>query len=82
MQSIKLDGAAASTMLMYISSSQFLESNRQMAAIQLKNIIKKVYGSHSYTHYDEKQKQEQDEQLAQDDPANLIDEQAKQVLMA
>jgi hypothetical protein len=51
-----------------------------MAAIQLKNTIKKVFGSHSYTHYDEKQKQD-GEQLAQDDPANLIDEQGKQVLM-
>jgi hypothetical protein len=50
-----------------------------MAAITLKNIIKKVYGSHSYTHYDDK---DQGEVLTQEDPANFITEDGKNILMA
>lgn len=43
-----------------------------------------MFGAHSYTHYDEKGKAgqpDQGEQLVEDDPSNLIDEQGKQVLM-
>lgn len=43
----------------------------------MKNKIKSVYGSHSFTNYDEKQEKE-GEALAQDE---CIDEQGKQVLM-
>jgi hypothetical protein len=44
--------------LQYICSSNIQESFRQMAAIQLKNIMKKVYGVKSETesHYNEKKK--------------------------
>lgn len=56
-----------------------------MAAIQLKNIVKKIYGSTtSYSSYKKQgagEKAEADgEQLIQDDPANLIDDGGRQVL--
>lgn len=66
----------------YINSDQVSENYRQMAAIQVKNLIKKIYGAHSYTHYDEKKKEAQGELLPEDDPANLIDDQGRQVLQA
>jgi len=44
----------------------------------MKNKIKTVFGSHSYTHYDEKKQQDQGEQLAQDD---FIDDNGKKILM-
>jgi hypothetical protein len=52
-----------------------------MAAIQLKNILKKVYGVKSETesHYNEKKKDE-GEQLAQEDPSNLMDDNSRKLL--
>jgi hypothetical protein len=35
-----------------------------MAAIQVKNTIKRAFGNHSYTNYDE-QKKAEDEEIAQ-----------------
>ena len=57
-----------------------------MAAIQLKNIIKKVYGStSSYSSYKKEQASEkteraEGEQLIDDDPANLLDDGGREVL--
>jgi hypothetical protein len=52
-----------------------------MAAIHLKNLVKKVYGvTTSYTNYDDKKNAKEaaaEEQLEQDDPANLMDENGK-----
>jgi hypothetical protein len=49
-----------------------------MAAIHIKNVLKKVYGVKSDTesHYNEKKKDE-GEQLAIDDVANLLDQGAR-----
>ena len=54
LQNIKLDGSTTQILLEYIGQQSFPENNRSMAAVTLKNIIKKVFGSHSFTHYDEK----------------------------
>lgn len=51
-----------------------------MAAIQMKNILKKAYGIKSDTesHYNEKKTE--GEQLNMDDPNNLMDDQGRQLL--
>ena len=49
-----------------------------MAAIQVKNTIKRAFGNHSYTNYDE-QKKAEDEELAQN---SVIDEQGKTILQS
>lgn len=49
-----------------------------MAAIQVKNTIKRAFGNHSYTNYDE-QKKAEDEELAQN---SIIDEQGKTILQS
>jgi len=54
LQNIKLDGPTTQVLLEFIGNQGIPENNRNMAAVTLKNIIKKVFGSHSYTHYDEK----------------------------
>lgn len=55
-----------------------------MAGITLKNTIKKIYGSQTFTHYDEKQKQSSQvdagELLAEDDPSNKIDDEGRKYL--
>ena len=79
LESFKLDGNNATLILEYIGNESVPEQNRQMAAITLKNIIKKVYGGHSYTHYDDK---DNGEVLTQEDPTNFINEDGKNVLMA
>ena len=61
------------------------DANRQMAAIQIKNLVKKAYGSaDSYRNYDDQGKQqdghnqaEAGEMLAQDEP---IDDDGRSVL--
>jgi len=51
-----------------------------MAAIQLKNTLKRVYGSTlSYNSYDDKEEQKKGEELQQND---LLDDEGKQVLQA
>lgn len=80
---MKLDGPTTELLLQYINNENVQEMHRQLAAIQLKNTIKKVFGGHSYTHYDEKkQQQDNGELLPQDDPANLMDDQGRQILQA
>ena len=85
LQGIKLDGPTTELLLQYISNDGAPDQNRQLAAVLLKNKIKTVFGSHSYTHYDEKAKQTQQDQgelLNEDDPDNMINEQGKQILMS
>lgn len=64
--------------LQYIITLNYDLNNRMMAAVTLKNTIKKIYGAHNYTHYDSKSKSknqaDEGELLQEDDPANLIDE--------
>jgi hypothetical protein len=66
-------------MLLQYTCSGAEAQYRQMAAIQLKNILKRVYGvkSDKESHYNQKN---EGEQLAQDDPANLMDPNARQLL--
>ena len=51
---MKLTDGTAAVLLEYITQVQaFPIPNRQFIAIMLKNIIKKAYGSHSFTHYED-----------------------------
>ena len=80
LKNIKLDGATTQLLMEFIGNQSVDENNRWMAATVLKNMIKKVFGSHSFTHYDDKsgakpaQQQDQGEVLASEDPANLMDD--------
>ena len=47
-----------------------------MAAIQVKNTVKRAFGNHSYTNYDE-QKKAEDEEVAKD---QIIDEAGKTIM--
>lgn len=47
--------------LQYISSVQADPNSRLMAAVNLKNTIKKIYGAQNYTHYDDKSRPKEDE---------------------
>jgi hypothetical protein len=51
-----------------------------MAAIQMKNILKKAYGIKSDTESHYNDKKTEGEQLGIDDPSNLIDNQGRQLL--
>jgi hypothetical protein len=57
LQNVKLDGPTTELLFHYISNNQVDDKNRQIAAVLMKNKIKTVFGSHSYTHYEEKTKQ-------------------------
>lgn len=49
-----LTGDTTSVLLEYITSATaFSMANRQFVAVLIKNIIKKAYGQHDYTHYEE-----------------------------
>ena len=49
-------------------------TNRQFVAVLIKNIIKKAYGQHDFTHYEDQRKRE-DESVPGDenDPRTFID---------
>lgn len=54
-ENLVLDGNTTQLMLDYIDSTQVDQSSRQMAAIQLKNVLKQAYkGSGSDSHYSDK----------------------------
>lgn len=55
--------------------------SRQFIAVLVKNIVKKAYGQHTYTHYED-QKQKEGEAIEGDegDPKNFIDVQGLQLL--
>jgi len=62
-------------LLEYITSTTaFSPQNRQFVAVLIKNIIKKAYGQHDYTHYEE-QKRKEGESIEGDenDPNTFID---------
>ena len=69
-------------LLQYIVSTQEYPLNcRLFVSVIVKNIIKKAYGNHSYTHYEE-QKRKEGEAVDGDenDPQNFIDVNSLQVL--
>jgi type IV secretory pathway TrbF-like protein len=70
-----LTSNTTSVLLEYITSiSAFSQQNRQFVAVLIKNIIKKAYGQHDYTHYEE-QKRREGESIEGDenDPNTFID---------
>mmetsp|Transcript_31763 Transcript_31763/g.31042 ORF Transcript_31763/g.31042 Transcript_31763/m.31042 type:complete len:175 (-) Transcript_31763:2384-2908(-) len=67
-----LDGSTTTIILQYIQSGDYPEQSRTLAAINLKNIIKKIYGQHTYTHYDERN--------AGSEEGELIDSEGLQIL--
>ena len=73
---MNLDQNTTTILLQYIANEQVGENYRIMAAIQVKNTIKRAFGNHSYTNYDE-QKKAEGEQLEQNE---VIDEQGKTIL--
>ena len=67
LESMQLDQATTQMVLEYINSQQhpIADEHRLMAAIQLKNTIKKVYGSSaSYSSYKKEQASEKSESAA------------------
>jgi len=49
-----LTGGTTTVLLEYITSpTVFSLTNRQFIAVLIKNIVKKAYGQHDYTHYEE-----------------------------
>jgi hypothetical protein len=63
-------------LLEYVMNPQaFPLPSRQFIAVLIKNIVKKAYGQHSYTHYEE-QKRKEGESIAGDDndPRRYIDQ--------
>lgn len=72
---LKLDGQTTSGMLDYISNSSVPDNHSLQAAIQLKNILKKIYGSTmSYQSYNDQAQKDQEEDV------DRLDEQGKTVL--
>jgi hypothetical protein len=70
-----LSGNTTQVLLEYVTNSRaFPLPLRQFIAVLIKNIVKKAYGQHSYTHYEE-QKRKEDESVAGDDndPRRYID---------
>jgi len=75
-EKMKLTEGTGTVLLEYITQLQaYPMANRQFVVIMLKNIIKKAYGAHSFTHYEE-QKKKDAESIAGDesDPAFWIDQ--------
>lgn len=84
-ESIRLDGATSEAFMTYMqtecSPANGITEDHQLAAgIQLKNMLLQIYGTkEDFTNYIEKNKKES-ELLAEDDPANRMDENGRQVL--
>jgi type IV secretory pathway TrbF-like protein len=70
-----LTGNTTSVLLEYITSATvFSVANRQFVAVLIKNIVKKAYGQHDYTHYEEqKRREEESVQGDENDPNTFID---------
>ena len=62
---MNLDENTTNILLQYIGNGQIEQNYRIMAAIQVKNTVKRAFGNHSYTNYDE-QKKAEDEEVAKD----------------
>lgn len=69
-------------LLQYIVSTQEFSVNcRQFVSVIVKNIVKKAYGNHSYTHYEEQQRKEGEAVDGdENDPKNYIDANNLQLL--
>ena len=52
LQNINLDENTTTILLQYIGNAQIEQNYRIMAAIQVKNTVKRAFGNHSYTNYD------------------------------
>ena len=61
---MNLDVSTTQILLQYIGNTQIEQNYRIMAAIQVKNTVKRAFGNHSYTNYDD-QKKAEDEELAE-----------------
>ena len=53
LQNMNLDENTTTILLQYIGNAQIEQNYRIMAAIQVKNTVKRAFGNHSYTNYDE-----------------------------
>ena len=69
-----LTGNLTGLMFQYVTNASLPEHKRQFVAVAIKNIVKKAYGQHTFTHYEEQQKRE-GESVAGDesDPQSFID---------
>ena len=81
---MKLDQSSTPTILEYITLNNFFGlDQRLLVAIMMKNIVKKAYGQHTYTHYDEQKRREAESCPGDEsDPANWIDQASLQLLQA
>ena len=52
LQNMNLDENTTTILLQYIGNAQIEQNYRIMAAIQVKNTVKRAFGNHSYTNYD------------------------------
>ena len=70
-----LAGTTTGVLLEYITSpTVFSLANRQFIAVLIKNIVKKAYGQHDFTHYEEiKRKEGESIQGDENDPNTFID---------
>jgi hypothetical protein len=50
---MNLDENTTNILLQYIGNGQIEQNYRIMAAIQVKNTVKRAFGNHSFTNYDE-----------------------------
>ena len=55
---MKLDQDTTTGLLQYITTVEYHADNRLQATIQIKNKVKKAFGQHQYTSYDEKKEKE------------------------
>lgn len=72
-----LTGNTTQVLLEFITNTQgFPVTSRQFIAVFIKNIVKKAYGQHSFTHYEE-QKRKEGESIDGDenDPKRFVDAQ-------
>ena len=77
----KLDESTTTAMLHYITSYQFSEGNRLQVTIQMKNKVKKAFGQHQYSTYDENNQKEVDYvEGSEEDPAMHVDGQGTALL--
>jgi len=74
LEKLTLTGNLTGLMFQYITNTGLPAHKRQFVAVAIKNIVKKAYGQHTFTHYEEQQKRE-GESVAGDesDPQSFID---------
>jgi len=83
LEAIKLDAHMTQIIFEYVFAEAFHINNRLSAVVLMKNLIKKAYGQHNFTHYDKAtQKRNEDEAVAgdEDDPTNFIDQDGDQMM--